>query len=185
MPYPASMAVWAGAPRHPRQRGFSLIELIVVIVLMGIIAVAATPVLLSGVQTFHTTSVSLDTLSKLRYATARMAREIREIRRNPVNTANYDISTMTATTLAFTKTDGTIVTISASPPDVMLAYSTPAASAVLTDEVSSCAFSYLKIDGVTPATLVKDVAFIRIDLTLTQNGEPYSQTTWVTLRNQS
>ncbi|MHB8348586.1 MAG: PilW family protein [Acidiferrobacterales bacterium] len=180
------------APRDVRavadlrgQRGFSLIELVMVIVLMGIIAVAATPVLLSGVQTFHVTSVSLDTLSKLRYATARMAREIREIRRNPANTADYDISTMTATTLAFTKTDGTLVTLSASPPDVMLAYSTPAASAVLTDQVSRFAFSYLEIDGVTPATGAATVAFIRIDLTLTQNGESYSQTTWVSLRNQS
>ncbi len=167
------------------QDGFSLIELVMVIVLIGIIAVAATPVLLSCVKTFHTTSTSLDTLSKLRYATARMAREIREIRRNPANTADYDIATMAATTLSFTKTDGTTVTISESLPDVMLSYSTPAASAVLTDEVSSLAFSYLKIDGVTPATSAADVAFVRVDLTLTQNGEPYSQTTWVTLRNQS
>ncbi len=166
-------------------RGFTLIELIVVIVLMGILAVAVAPVLLTGVQAFHTTSASIDTLSKLRYAMVRMVREIREVRRNPANTADYDIATMTATTLAFTKTDGNAVTISSAAPDVMLAYSTPAASAVLTDELSSLAFSYYKIDGVTPATGVTDVAFVRIDLTLTQNGAPYEQTDWVFLRNQS
>ena len=168
-----------------RQDGFTLIELVVVIVLTAILAVAVAPLLTSGVQAFGATSSSLDALSKLRYATARMAREIREIRRDPANTADYDISTMTATTLAFTKTDGTSVTITSSPPDVLLSYSTPAVSAILTDEVSSLVFSYLKIDGATPATGPSDVAFVRIDLTLTQNGVPYGQTTWVSLRNQS
>jgi len=165
--------------------GFTLIEFVVVTVLMGILAVAAMPVFLSGVQAFHATSASIDTLSKLRYATERMAREIREIRRNPANTANYDISKMTATTLVFTKTDGNSVTITASPPNLTLGYSNPAAAAVLTDQVSSLTFSYFKIDGITPATGVTDVGFVRVDLSLTQDGAAYQQTTWVTLRNQS
>ena len=173
-------------PALPRAvGGFTLMELVTVIVLVGILAIAVAPVLDSGVKTFRTTSASIDLLGKLRYATARMVREIREVRRNPANTAAYDISTMTATTLAFTKTDGTAVTISASPPDVMLSYSTPAVSAILTDALGSLKFSYYQIDGVTVATGVSNVAFVRVDLTLTQNGVPYTEASWVTLRNQS
>ena len=173
-------------PAPPRAvGGFTLMELVTVIVIVGILAIAAAPVLDSGIKTFRTTSASIDLLGKLRYATARMVREIREVRRNPANTAAYDISTMTATTLAFTKTDGTAVTISASPPDVMLSYSTPAVSAILTDALGSLKFSYYQIDGVTVATGVSNVAFVRVDLTLTQNGVPYTETSWVTLRNQS
>ena len=173
-------------PAPPRAvGGFTLMELVTVIVIVGILAIAAAPVLDSGVKTFRTTSASIDLLGKLRYATARMVREIREVRRNPANTAAYDISTMTATTLAFTKTDGTTVTISASPPDVMLSYSTPAVSAILADALGSLKFSYYQIDGVTVATGVSNVAFVRVDLTLTQNGVPYTETSWVTLRNQS
>ena len=173
-------------PAPPRAvGGFTLMELVTVIVIVGILAIAAAPVLDSGIKTFRTTSASIDLLGKLRYATARMVREIREVRRNPANTAAYDISTMTATTLAFTKTDGTAVTISASPPDVMLSYSTPAVSAILTDALGSLKFSYYQIDGVTVATGVSNVAFVRVDLTLTQNGVPYTEASWVTLRNQS
>jgi len=167
-----------------RQQGFTLMEMIISLVILGLLGAAAGYGLTGGALAFSGTADAIQTLGKLRYASERMAREIRETRRNLITPAVYDITTMAATTLAFTKTDGTSVTLTSTPPLVTLAYSTPAGTPTLTDAVSSLTFSYLQDDGVTAATGNSDVAFIELDLTLTRNGNNYPQRTRVSLRNQ-
>ena len=166
-----------------RQQGFTLLEMIITLVVLGLLGAAAGYGLIGGTLAFTGTADAVQTLSKLRYANERMAREIREIRRDPVTPANYDISTMNATSLAFPKTDGTVVPLTGTPPLVTLAYSAPAGTPTLTDEVSSLAYTYLQADGTTPATGNSDVAFIEIELVLTRNGNSYPQRTRVSLRN--
>lgn len=167
--------------------GFTAIEMVMAIVLVGILAAASLPVIFSGVRTYQDTTVSLVTLSKLRYATERMAREIREIRRNTVTPSNYDISTWAngSGTLAFVKRDGTTVTITAAAPNVTLGYSSPAVTSTLTDQLSSLTFNYYQIDGTTAATSIANMAFVQISLTLIQDGAPFTQRTRVALRNQT
>ena len=170
--------------RHARQAGFTLLELVIGLVVLAVLGTAAGYGLVGGTLAFSTTANGIQTLGKLRYASERMAREVREIRRNPGNPAVYDITTMNANSLAFTKADGVTVTLGSAPPQVTLAYSTPSGTHTLTDEVSSLAFSYLQADGTTAATGNADVAFIEFELVLARNGNNYPQRARVALRNQ-
>jgi prepilin-type N-terminal cleavage/methylation domain-containing protein len=167
-----------------RQQGFTLLEMIIALVVLGLLGAAAGYGLVGGALAFSSTSDAVQTLGKLRVASERMAREIREIRRNPATPAVYDITTMNATTLAFTRTDGTSVTLNGAPPLVTLAYSTPGGTHTLTDEVASLAFAYLQSDGATAATGNTDVAFVELELILTRSGNSYAQRARVALRNQ-
>lgn len=180
-------------PHRAGARGFTLIEAVASIVLIGVLAMAVIPVITSGVKTYATTTTSINTLSKLRVATERMAREIREVRRNTGIPANYDISTNistgTSTSLAFTKRDTNQVSLNGSgPPLVTLGYTLPSAvSSTLTDQVSSLTFRYYQADGstlATGATAVSTVAFVGITLILIEDGALLTQSTRVALRNQ-
>ena len=170
--------------RRRLQQGFTLMEMVIALVVLGLLGSVAGYGLVGGVLAFSETTGTVKTLGNLRYATERMAREIREIRRNPVTPANYDISTMTAGNLVFTRADGITVTLAAAPPLVQLGYSTPALTRTLTDEVGSLTFSYLQADGSTSATGNNDIAFVDFELVLSHNGNNYPQRSRVSLRNR-
>lgn len=167
-----------------RQSGFTLIEIIISLVILSLLGAAAGYGITGGALAFSNSADSIHTLSRLRYANERMTREIREIRRNTGTPTEYDISTMTGSNLVFTKTDGTAVTLTSTPPLVTLAYSGISGSPVLTDQVSSLGFDYYQSDGSTTATGNGDVAFIEFELVLTRNGNSYPQRNRVSLRNQ-
>ncbi len=170
--------------KHTRQQGFTVMELIIGLVVLAVLGAAAGYGLANGALAFVNTTDAVHTLGKLRYASERMAREIREIRRDPVTPTLYDISAMTPTVLAFTETDGTDVTLSAAPPLVTLSYSSPAGTHVLTDEVGALTFSYYQADGSTAANGDWDLAFVEFELVLTRDGNSYPQRGRVALRNR-
>jgi len=165
-----------------RSQGFSMVEAVVAILLMGILAMAAIPLISGGVEAYQTTTSQLVTLSKLRYATERIAREIREVRRVPATPTNYDITTAPGSSVTFTKSDANQVTITTALPLVTMAYQTPAANATLTDQVSSLAFRFLDINNAVTASAAQ-VAFVEISLALTVDGVVMQQRTCVSLRN--
>lgn len=167
-----------------RHGGFTLIEMIITMVILSLLGAAAGYGLSGGALAFSGSADSVQTLANLRYASERMAREIREIRRDLVTPDVYDIGTMNPDTLAFVKSDGTGVTLTSTPPLVTLAYTSPAGSPALTDQVSSLVFAYYQADGVTAATGNGDVAFIELELVLTRDGNSYPQRTRVALRNR-
>src|SRR4030066_591500 len=172
---------------HSVPRGFTLIELVMVTVVLGILATVTVPLLFNSFRAYETNQTNLVTLSKLRYATERMAREIREVR---YAGGNYAI-VMGATTLQFTKSDaaGTVVTINgAAPPLATLQYSTPlpAMTATLTDQVAAGRLQFEDFDinnnvGVTTA----NVAYVDVSLTLTDpNSGAAAPRTRIALRNR-
>ena len=61
-----------------RQRGFSLIELVMVMVLIGIVAVSSVEPLRQAFRARQQLTDSLQTLAELRYATERIARELKQ-----------------------------------------------------------------------------------------------------------
>ncbi len=164
-------------------RGFTLIEMTMVIVILGVLAAATAPLLTNSFRAYETNQTNLVTLSKLRYATERIARELREVR---FNGTNYQIGTMTATVLSFTKNDAasTVVTITGAPPLVTLQYSTPAMTATLSDQVASLQFDYCDINN-TCGVALANVAYVDVVLTLTDpNSGAAVQRTRIALRNR-
>jgi len=163
--------------------GFTLIEMTMVIVILGVLAAATAPLLTNSFRAYETNQTNLVTLSKLRYATERIARELREVR---FNGTNYQIGTMTATVLSFTKNDAasTVVTITGAPPLVTLQYSTPAMTATLSDQVASLQFDYCDINN-TCGVALANVAYVDVVLTLTDpNSGAAVQRTRIALRNR-
>jgi len=167
------------------KRGFTLVEMVMVIVVLGILAGLTAPIFSQGLTAARLTTENLNTMAKLRYATERLAREIRQVN---YNGSAYDVSTMTASSLVFTKADTTSTTVSAisAGGNITLAYSSPAVAGVLTDEVSSFSFTYYDSNG-TATVSTTELAFVEISLTLqnTTTGGSFSQRTRVALRDQS
>jgi len=156
-----------------------------VMVILAVLAGLAAPIFSQGLTSARITTENLRTLAKLRYATERLAREIRQVNFNGVS---YDVSAMTSTTLLFVKDDSvnTTVNIGVSGGNVTMTYSSPAVSAMLTDEVSGFSFAYYNDSGAVTASNT-DLAFVEITLAL-QNpttGASFSQRTRVALRDKS
>ncbi len=166
-----------------RKHGFTLVEMVATLTVLALLAAIVGPLLVNGARAYNDTAAAIDTLSKLRVASERLGREIREIRRD--GTGNFDISLpLSATTLDFFKTDGERVTVTAAAPLVTLAYASIAGTPVLSDEVSALTFSYFQADGSLPASDNADLAFIDFELVLSRGGNDYAQRSRIGLRNQ-
>lgn len=165
--------------------GFTLLELVMVMLVLSILAGLTAPIFSQGLAVTRTTTENLHTIEKLRYASERLAREIRQVN---YNGTSYDISSMTVSNLAFVKNDSraTAVTINLSGFTVTLTYSAPALSAILTDDVSGLALAYYDASNAV-TTNTANVTAIEFTLTL-QNpvtGGSFSQRTRVALRERS
>ena len=176
-------------PRIRRSSGFTLVELIIVIVLLGILAAVGSNMISDSFTTTRMVDASQASTAQARYALERLAREIREVKfTGTAFTVNYAITTMNATNMVFTRTiNGTdvTVTISSSGGNLTLLYTPPGGTAsTLASQVSGFALSYLDVAG-TATTDTSLVRFVVIDLTLTDatSGQSISQRTRVALRN--
>ena len=181
------------------RRGFTLLELVLVIVVIGILGTAVAPIALSSLKANDAILRVASTIDKQRYANDRLAFEIREL-------VSGSITTMSPTSLSFSRveygatTTTRVVTIDQGPltsadscsHTVTLNYNTPvitsvnppAYTPVLTDRVCSLAFAYYDLAGVPTATAA-NVRYVEFALTLqtSANGQSYSQRTRIALRN--
>lgn len=163
-------------------RGFTLIEMVAVIIIIGILAAAIAPMALSALNAYNATLNSVRTLDKLRYATERLAREMRAVNHNG---ASFDFTSMSTTAPVFINTDGTTVRIGTTitPPAVTLGYSTTL-TPTLTDQLSTLAFAYFEQDGTTSTTSPTNVRYVEISLALLLGSQTYVQRTRVALRDR-
>ncbi|MBK6636822.1 MAG: prepilin-type N-terminal cleavage/methylation domain-containing protein [Rhodocyclaceae bacterium] len=171
--------------KHSAQRaarGFTLIELVIVTVIIAIMASALTPLAINSLSAYRETVENIEVLDKLRYATERIAREVRAIHyasstTNPSTctggtTDRFCITTTmpttgSATSLGFRMCSNydftTIptscssfrtVTIAKTGATVTLAYSdvNSGAAQVLIDEVNSLTFNFFQNNGVRATT---------------------------------
>ncbi|MFN2309952.1 MAG: prepilin-type N-terminal cleavage/methylation domain-containing protein [Gammaproteobacteria bacterium] len=174
-----------------RARGFTLIEMILSIMILGLLATAAAMAIHHGTRAALESQTRIDTLSKLRVATERLTREIRLMRRDPATPTDFDILSRSATDLSFRRLDPngssvrTVTINGAAPPVVTLGYDSPAGTPVLTDQLSAFAITYWQADGTTVSADNTDLAFVEINLTLTDShGNAFAQRSRVGLRNR-
>ena len=149
-----------------RTRGFSLIELILVIVIVGIIATVGAQLMGTGFQMFFTARDTLSVDAQARLALERMTRELRAVRQPA------DLVIAPATEITFTDSDGTLIryclaTVSGCPGttigDLMRNGQT------LAGGVSGLGFTYLASNG-TVATSAAQVLYIGVQFSATQGG---------------
>jgi prepilin-type N-terminal cleavage/methylation domain-containing protein len=164
-----------------RVEGFSLVELVMVIVILGILAAFVGPVLFNAMRSYDRGQSATLTQAKMRYAIERMSRELREVRRQTTDATFPDITSMTASSLAFFKTDGTRVVLSAVGNQINLSYST--LTGMLTDQVGSLSLAYFQQNATTVAATAASISFVQISLALSEGTNLFSARVRVDLKN--
>ena len=173
------------------KRGFTLIELVIVAVVVSILAAVLAPLALSSLRAYDETLKDLIVLDKLRYSTERLAREIREVNWDKTNGFAFTAQTGS---LAFTRSlwdsSGNLntavpVIICYSGSTVSLNYSSSCTGAnTLTDQFNALSFAFYDKDGkgTAVATAIRSVQ-ISLTLQKSSTGPFYSQRTRVELKN--
>ena len=185
-------------PQQRHLRGFTLIELIVVIMLIGVMASALMPLAATSIRAYQTTEKRILAQDKLRYAMERMARELREVSYNATTgfafvglpTVNapsglsfqrvyFDTSgsASAAVTLTLTGTGG-VLTLADSRYAGLGAQT-------LCDNVASVQFNLLDESGqVLTSPTPLNVYAVEIVVLLNADGANLTQSTTVELKNR-
>ncbi len=197
------------APLRSAQ-GFTLLELVIVMVLTGILAVAATRPIRATLKMRADVATNLSAMDGLRYATERIVRELRQARYDAQSTGFQvkPLDAISGTTSAsagicFTRVGGATGTTLASLAVrksgtlatldyVTLPACTASSPKTLADKISSVRFDYWRFgSGSTPLPLALTdpqfttlLAYVDITLSATPaTGVPISYRTRVLLRN--
>lgn len=175
------------------QRGFTVMEMVIAIVVMGILSVVGVSMISDSFTTARVVNARQGSANDARYALERLAREIREVKYVDKATG-YGIATMASTNMVFTRNVGgadVVVTITRSGSDLTLGYSSPAATSPVARQVTDFSLQFLKVDptsttaATSATTLPTDVRFVVISLTVTDStsGQQVTERTRVALRN--
>lgn len=159
---------------NPKSSGFTLVEIIIVIVIIGIISGIAALIILQGVKAYSDENNRSDMHYQTRLAVERMAREIRLIRSQAVG----DISIMNPADISFTDIQNNRVRFQLSAGTVRRSPDNGITWQTLSSGVQTLTFSYLKQDGVTVATAAT-LWFVAIDMTDQQGSETLQMRTRV------
>ncbi|HYQ95622.1 MAG TPA: prepilin-type N-terminal cleavage/methylation domain-containing protein [Candidatus Eisenbacteria bacterium] len=141
-------------PRRARPApGFTLPELLIVIVVASVVALAFSAMFIEAVKTYQFMDAEKDMLEDARYAEERVARELKRVR------DNTSINTAAATTLTFVDRGSATVSFSWSGVSgADLFYTKNGSSQTLAKGVDSLAFRYWKQDGTAAVPVVSPSA---------------------------
>ena len=157
-------------------KGFTLVELVLTIVLVGIIAGMASVFLRQGLSAFVAEDARADITNQGRLAIERMAREIRTIRSR---TAADLPGCCNATTLSFVDQTGNAITYTTAAGTTI----TRNGTALAAGSAVTLNFAYYQQDGVTPAAAAAQVWSIQVSLTVAKSGEQHAYRVRVHPRN--
>ncbi len=170
----------AATGMHPRQSGFTLLEMIIALVLLGVLASIGGMVISNGVSVYSATTDAIEVLAKQRYALERIARELRQVW---FNGGQYAFTTMNPDSVMFTKSDSEQVALSLVGTDVTIGYGSVAGTYTLANNVASLVFTYYEDDGVTEPATAFNVAFVEISLVVQHGAGTTAARTRVAVRN--
>jgi len=164
------------------EAGFSLAEVVIVIVVVSIAAYVFTGMFLQAVKSYEYIDAEKQMLQEARYAEERLSRELKRVRGNTFVTA--------ATSRTFTFFDRDSAAISVSWTGVKgdpLLYTKNGTPQTLASGVDTLAFTYYKNDGTTAVPVVSpsatDIWRVKMDLRLAKNSQTVTAQTAVFLRS--
>lgn len=149
--------------------GFTLLELVLVILILGILGTAGSVMLAQGIETYYTSQGSSQADWQGRLALERMARDIRTVR------SAADITTASASQFQFTDVNNNSVNYTLSGTNLNRG------SDVLAEGVSTLTFTYWDNNALVTAVLA-NIRYVGIQLGITQGGVNYTVRTVVELR---
>lgn len=173
-----------------RRSGFTLIELVIAIVLIGLLAAVGTSMIADSFETTYMMNASEANSARGRNALERIEREIREVGYDTATAAfRTTAGEMAAGSFAFFQNDGTTkVTIAISGSTLTLAYTLggTTTTSTLADNVSGFGFTYRQANGTTAATTPAQLGIVDIAFTVTdaRSGQVLPQRSRVALRNR-
>lgn len=163
------------ALRTSKSNGFTLVEIVITIVLIGILSGVAAMIIMQGVRAYSDEQSRSDVHYQARLAVERMAREIRQIR------SRTDISTWTDTNMRFTDASGNVVGFEHVGSNINRWDG--ATDTVLASGITPFDYNYFQQDGTTPAGAVANIWFVEITFTSQQGSESAQMRTKVHPRN--
>jgi prepilin-type N-terminal cleavage/methylation domain-containing protein len=144
------------------QRGFTLIELVVTTLVLGVIAYVVAIALSAGMKAYFTTDYREEALDQARVAMERMTREIRNLR----DSSPTSVLISTNLEFMFVDTNGNSVDFKYVSPNITRNTNT------LSTNVSSCTFGYIRTDGTVDSSFsAANTKRIRISIVSTINTE--------------
>lgn len=150
--------------------GFTLVELVIVIVVISIAGLFLAGMFREAIATYRFVDVQSDLLQQARYAEERVSRELRRVR------DRASVTTAAPRTFAFTDRDAVPVVVSwDGVKGSSLVYTRNGAAQALALGVDSLAFTYFKEDGTTATPVVApsdtDIRRIALYLRLARAGQ--------------
>jgi prepilin-type N-terminal cleavage/methylation domain-containing protein len=157
------------------QRGFTLLEFVIVIMILGIISAIGSAILSQGFIGYIDNKNLLDADWQARTAMERIQRDIRSIR------SGTDVVTASSTQLVLVNFAGNTIAYSLSGSSLMRQTNSNT-SQILADGVQSITFSYFDANGAAVSSPAS-VRYISVSLNIVLNGTNYTVATSAYPRN--
>ena len=146
-----------------KQKGFTLVEMILVIIILSIIATVGSQVMSNGFTAYLSGRDMVDAEWQGRYAMQRMSRELRDVR-----SATAGDLVMGANQITFTDINANTITYA------LTGTTLTRNGTALADGVTALEFYYIQADGIVTAAAATDVSFITVNINVSLNGSNYS-----------